>query len=284
MQDESSGPQLPPLDRTSPLPLYAQLKNRLMPIIAQWRDTEDRFYTDEELSRMFDVSRDTARQAIAGLVSDGLLTRTRGRGTFVVFPAVEEHFNAGMTFAQQWAERGTPMEMTCLAFERRSADADTAAQLLLPVGTEVLFIKRVRATTGVPIALDFRYLPAHLVPDWGPEAALGSILHRIWRENELTVGDFVITADLADKEAQEHLGLEPSTPVLIRELSYRTASGAVVLAGSTVHRADRARYSMQVPLQKPENAEEPFAWIAAQDPERPAATAEMPRILLPDPD
>lgn len=211
-----------------------------------------------------------------------MLTRVRGRGTFVVFPAVEERFNAGMNFEQQWADRGTPMQIRRLAFEIRAADADVAARLALPVGTEILYIKRMRSTAGVPIALDHRYLPARLVKEWGPEAAEASILHRVWEEHGLSVGDFTITADLADEEARLHLMLPEGAPVLIRQLRYHNAAGDILLAGQTVHRADLARYSMQVPLEKPADGEQPFAKLVSLGLDVPANDAEDALLRLPE--
>ena len=39
---------------------------------------------------MFDVSRMTVRQSITNLVTEGLLYREKGRGTFVAAPKVEQ--------------------------------------------------------------------------------------------------------------------------------------------------------------------------------------------------
>ena len=78
----------PPLDRASPLPLYAQIKQRLIGIILRWDRADRRFYSDEQLCALFNVSRDTVRQALSELVHEGLLTRSRGLGTFI-----SEHVN-----------------------------------------------------------------------------------------------------------------------------------------------------------------------------------------------
>lgn len=66
-----------PLDRSSPLPLYAQIKQRLIGMVANWDRPDRRFYSDEELCEQFLVSRDTVRQALSELVREGLLTRSR---------------------------------------------------------------------------------------------------------------------------------------------------------------------------------------------------------------
>lgn len=240
----------PPLDRSSPLPLYAQIKQRLIGILQRWENADRRFYSDEQLCALFGVSRDTARQAVSALVQEGLLVRNRGLGTFVAMHKLEEHFSPGMDFQGQWAATGTPMQSTLLVFERQPADDTVAAALEIPAGTEALFIKRVRSGAGVPIAIDHRHLPADLVADWTEETAAGSPLHRLWQSVDLKTGDFTIEAGLAGPEEVEYLHLNPGAPVLIRSLRYRDQTGRLVLAGHTVHRADLVRYSLSVPLSR----------------------------------
>jgi GntR family transcriptional regulator len=240
----------PPLDRSSPLPLYAQIKQRLIGLISRWNQVDRRFYSDEQLCALFCVSRDTVRQALSELVREGLLTRSRGLGTFVAVKKLEERFGPGMDFIQQWAAKGTPIQPTLLIFERRGADQEVANALELDVGIPILFIKRTRAAAGVPVAIDYRYLPADLVNDWDQSSALGSPLHLLWRHLELRTGDFEIEAGVAGPEEVEYLHLAAGAPVLIRSLRYRDAGNRLVLAGHTVHRADLVRYSLSVPLSR----------------------------------
>ena len=89
------------LDRTSPIPLYVQIKQRLLAMIATWGDRDNRFHGDNELCEMFGVSRMTVRQAVRDLVDDGFLTRVRGTGTFVAIPKIEEHFTPLMNLRDQ---------------------------------------------------------------------------------------------------------------------------------------------------------------------------------------
>lgn len=66
------------------LPLHRQLTEILLNQIANGEyAVGDRLPTEEALSRQFDVSRVTVRQALKGLESDGLLARAPGRGTFL---------------------------------------------------------------------------------------------------------------------------------------------------------------------------------------------------------
>src|SRR4030088_1339689 len=240
----------PPLDRASPLPLYAQIKQRLIGIILRWDRADRRFYSDEQLCALFNVSRDTVRQALSELVHEGLLTRSRGLGTFISEHKLEEHFGPSMDFQGQWAAKGAPMQSTPLLFERRPAGDHIAAVLERGAGAPVLFIKRVRAAARVPMAIDYRYLPAELVSDWTEDSARGSPLHLLWQSLDIRSGDFTIEAGIAGPEEIEYLHLTGGAPVLIRTLRYRDDKGGLVMAGHTVHRGDPVRYSLNVPLSR----------------------------------
>jgi len=245
----------PPLDRSSPLPLYAQIKQRLMALILRWDQPGRRFYSDEQLCALFFVSRDTVRQALSELVREGMLTRSRGLGTFVAVHKLEERFGPDMDFMRQWAAAGTPIQPTLLAFERVGADEQVAAALEVEVGAPILFIKRTRAAARVPVAIDYRYVPADLVTDWDESAALASPLHLLWQRVELRSGDFGIEAGIAGPEEVEYLHLAAGAPVLTRTLRYRDARGRLVMAGHTVHRGDLVRYSLNVPLSREGHAQ-----------------------------
>src|SRR5260221_4717783 len=78
------------LERSSPIPLYMQIKQYLTGEIAAADPRSDKFYTDSELCNMFGVSRMTVRQAVQELVAEGLVKRSRGVGTFIK-PRSEEH-------------------------------------------------------------------------------------------------------------------------------------------------------------------------------------------------
>lgn len=90
------------LDRHSSVPLYAQLRELIVERIQEgvYRQGE-RIPSEITLCQELDLSRPTVRQAIADLVSDGILEIQKGRGTFVsVEPErlLIPHFNA-LTFS-----------------------------------------------------------------------------------------------------------------------------------------------------------------------------------------
>ena len=70
------------IDRSSPLPLYYQLKQILLEKIESglW-SPGDLIPSEHELQETYGVSRTTVRQTLSDLVHEGVLVRHRGRGT-----------------------------------------------------------------------------------------------------------------------------------------------------------------------------------------------------------
>ena len=72
------------IDKSSPIPLYCQLKAGLEQEIESGRRAPGaRMPSELELAANFHVSRTTARQALQKLGEDGLVVRIQGKGTFV---------------------------------------------------------------------------------------------------------------------------------------------------------------------------------------------------------
>jgi len=241
---------IPRLDRNSPIPLYVQIKQRLLAMIATWDERDNRFYGDNELCQMFAVSRMTVRQAVRELVDDGFLTRIRGTGTFVAIPKIDEHFTPLMNLRDQWASRGRPMRVEVLAFEERQCPAEIAASLDIAADSPVRYIRRLRFSGQVPIAIDHRFIPLPIARDLAPQDAEHSILHALWNWFELSHGNLRIEAATADKDAAGLLHMVPGAPMLVRHLQYYDTDKRPVMAGFSLYRADLVRYSMTVPLSR----------------------------------
>lgn len=72
------------IDRDSPVPIYYQLKALIQEQIESglWRPG-DRIPTEQELCRLYSISRSPVRQALNQLAHEGVLVRRPGSGTFV---------------------------------------------------------------------------------------------------------------------------------------------------------------------------------------------------------
>ncbi len=120
---------------------------------------------ETELCSLFDVSRTTVRHALAALVTDGLLRRVKGTGTFVSRPQILEKTTF---FIQSFAEELKSRGMTCQTevLECRTLpcrEEAVCAALRLPQGSPVWKLRRLRYSKELqekgPITLTVSYFP-----------------------------------------------------------------------------------------------------------------------------
>lgn len=147
-----------PLDRSNALPLWAQLLADLRRRL-EAGDFADSFPTDLELTTSYGVSRHTAREAVRRLQSEGVVTRERGRGTFVRTPAFEQATGALYSLFRSIEGRG--LEQRSEVLDRAIvSDAEVAGQLGLGPDAELVRFERLRFADGQPLAHDIVWLPA----------------------------------------------------------------------------------------------------------------------------
>ena len=87
------------LDHNSYISLHVQLHNQLRRLIVSGRwQFGERIPTEMQLARHLDISRTTVRIALQRLEVEGLIKRTAGRGTFVVFQPQEHNTNRAIGY------------------------------------------------------------------------------------------------------------------------------------------------------------------------------------------
>ena len=148
------------LDRDAPIPLWAQLERELR------RRTElghfdQRFPTDHELMDVYQVSRHTARHAIAQLGADGIVTRARGIGTSVNRRTFERSLGSLYSLFQVVEETGVTQHSVVRSL-RLTTDREASERLGLTPTTPLVFLDRIRFAGDEPLALDRVWLPASI--------------------------------------------------------------------------------------------------------------------------
>jgi GntR family transcriptional regulator len=140
-------------------PLYRQLYQLLRRKILSgaWRPG-DRLPSETALVEQFDVSRATVRQAFDELVSDGLIYRKRGRGTFVAPPSVEQSLVRIVSFTEDMRQRGLVPGTRLLSATLVSAPAVIADRLGVEPGIELARIERLRLADNEPMSVEASYL------------------------------------------------------------------------------------------------------------------------------
>lgn len=152
------------LDESSSLPLYQQLQRALRQAIEnRILSPDDALPPERDLASEFSVSRITVRKAIDGLVSEGMLVRRQGSGTFVC-ARVEKNFSKLTSFSEDMRARGRNPRSVWL---RRSAGTVTPEESLTlrsSPGTPVYRFHRIRFADDAPMAVEYATVLASSLP------------------------------------------------------------------------------------------------------------------------
>lgn len=201
--------------------------------------------SERELVQQFGVARMTVRQALDGLVSEGLLDRVPGRGTFVARAKADVAVRLS-SFTEEMNRRDLKPDSRTLIARMESAGPGVARALEIGEGDKVVHWQRLRFADGVPICVEDAYLADRIVPGFLEQSLPASLYVDLERRDLLpTWGEDSVSAAEARADEAELLGLAEGDSVL--RISRRAFAGetAVEVSRST-YRADR--FTLWVPL------------------------------------
>lgn len=158
----SAGGRTNRLDRSSPLPLWAQLRADLQRRVDVGEFTNSPFPGELALSVDYAVSRHTVREALRQLRSDGVLVAERGRPPRLAAEVrIDQPLGALYSLFASVEAAGLPQRSIVRALDIRR-DPVAAGYLGLMRDTDLLYLERVRLADNDPLAIDSAWLPADL--------------------------------------------------------------------------------------------------------------------------
>jgi GntR family transcriptional regulator len=152
------------LDEDSSLPLYQQLQRALRRAIeTRLIGPDDALPPERDIAEDFQISRITVRKAIDGLVSEGLLVRRQGAGTFVC-SRVEKNFSKLTSFSEDMRARGRAPRSVWLRKSEGSVTPEEALTLRSSPGTPVYRFHRIRYADDAPMSIEYATVLASCLP------------------------------------------------------------------------------------------------------------------------
>lgn len=147
-----------PLDRNSPMPLWAQLETELRRRLESSEFDDGIFPTDLQLTETYEVSRHTVREAVRHLNRAGVLKRQRGRGTVINRSEFEQSLGTLYSLFQSVEAAGVEQTSEVIELEIVS-DPVAASHLEVDEATKLVLLARLRLAGDVPLAVDRAWLP-----------------------------------------------------------------------------------------------------------------------------
>ena len=229
---------------------YLTVRDYLATLVAQELRVGDAIPSERHLCQQFGLSRMTVRQAVDTLVTDGVLVREQGRGTFVAPQRIDFEMRL-TTFGEEMRRRGMEPATTVLTAQVVAATPDVATALEIEPRQKVHFLYRVRFADGTPICIEQVWVPVALAPtlfDDGPPASMYEALRDLGLAPEW--GEDTLSADEATDTEASLLGLGDGGVRAVLRAERRTYSvDSAVMFSRACYRADR--YSVWVPLRAP---------------------------------
>jgi DNA-binding GntR family transcriptional regulator len=228
------------VNRSSPVPLYFQVAEQLESAILDGSlAAGDRISNEISLAQDIGLSRPTMRQAIQVLVDKGLLVRKRGVGTQVVRGKVHRPLELTSLY-DDLAKAGQKQRTEVLAFDRRAAGDEVAAELQLSPGEDVWYVERLRFVGDDPLAHMQNYLPSSVVDLTDADLATRG-LYQTLREAGIVmrVARQRISARRAEPAEARMLGERRGAPLLTMERTAYDDAGRAVEFGRHAYRPDR---------------------------------------------
>jgi GntR family transcriptional regulator len=145
-------------------PLYKQLQRVLRDAIQKKiLAPDDALPAERDMAEEFSISRITVRKALDGLVSEGLLTRRQGAGTFVA-ARVEKSFSKLTSFTEDMISRGRVPRSEWISKAVGAVTPEESLTLGLSPGTPVFRFARIRYADGAPMALEYSTVAGFALP------------------------------------------------------------------------------------------------------------------------
>jgi GntR family transcriptional regulator len=229
-----------------PIPKHAQLSALLTELARTELGPDDPIPSERELMTTYAVSRTTVRRAIDGLVADGLLRRTQGKGTFVSRPRLESRLHLA-SFSQDMRRRGLTPSTRLLRVDTAEPPPDAAHWLGLAPGAAAWRLHRVRLADGQPIALERGWYPVQLLPGLDRRELDGSLYELFTEVYGLTIdsAEQTLWGESATTELAGLLDVPTHTPLLVfRRLS--RARGQPLEYVVSWYRGDRYQIHMSL--------------------------------------
>ena len=240
------------VDPSNPMPKYLQISHWLRELIRNGRyQSGEKLPSEVELSKICQVHRNTLRQAISDLVSQGILRKEKGFGTFVTASgpvSVKHSLKQISSFKDDLAELGIREKTVLLKTEVVESPPLVAERLFLGPGSRVVMIRRLRTGDGIPLIYEESYLPYDMfqgITDMDLTGSMYKIITRVFKTVLERSEQAILAVNLNKKIARLLTLPENSAGLFMESVTYNDRNIPVEVLFS-YYRGDKYRFEIEL--------------------------------------
>lgn len=234
------------IDHNSQTPLHKQAEKLIRELIEKPEYRDGKFLPKEvDLSEQLNISRNTLRQAINTLVSEGLLTRKKGVGTRVEKKKIFSGTSNWLSFSEEMRILGIEIYNFELQIIRHEVSSEVAAFFNIKTGSKVMRLERLRGKKEYPFV--------YFISEFNPKIQISASENFNRQLYEILESDYGIIAETskdeisaaaADNFIASKLEIKPGEPVLIRKRYVYDINNNPIEYNIGCYRADSFTYTI----------------------------------------
>lgn len=228
------------------IPLHSMISKELRDRVLNGEyQPGDQLPSEHQLMSEFEVSRITARRAIANLMQQGLIVVQQGKGAFVASQQKVTHsLSSPLLLEADMAQQDVTIAVRSIVFELVTVPPEVEEILSVRIA---YFQKKVLLFNSVPGCVDITYIVPELgkayAKDLKKQLSLTALeKHGIFTEKI----DAVIECTQADDETGELLEVPLGHPLIVYQHTAYTDGNCAIVHGKSISRGDRLCYSVQI--------------------------------------
>jgi GntR family transcriptional regulator len=231
-------------------PLYQVVEDHIRRLINSGELVPgDLIPSEPQLARQLHVSQGTAKKAIDNLVWEQRLYRHQGKGTYV---SNIDFNNSLFRFTTYGDAEGLPTRLQKETTARRiePGTPELCDKLDSEPGTPLLYIERVGYVDERAVMVEYSHWRADVVPGLEKEEVhIPDLFYALIVEEfgiPVVRAEETLTADAADAQTAEILGIEPGAPVLVLHRETYTTNNRIIEFRVSKGRADKFSYKTEI--------------------------------------
>ncbi|MAU12955.1 MAG: hypothetical protein CL607_24265 [Anaerolineaceae bacterium] len=235
--------------KKSGISIYRQIADILILRIKQGAyKPGERLPSDRDLSDEFGHNRHTVRRALDILEGEKLITRQRGRGTFVVdMPHVQgKRTSLRLGLVDLAKEIGERPKATLLDTYIQSAEKDGVSHKI-PFKDEYYVVHRLRLVADDPLIIETIHIPISTAPDLLKHDLVSSLreLLLVAYGIQIVRVDISIESIISDAYMSRLLEIPIGAPLILEKRVAYTADDTICEYSEHIYRGDRFTFSQE---------------------------------------
>lgn len=202
--------------------------------------------SENELTTLFSVSRNTVRRAIDMLATDGIVTSVHGKGVFVIENKPFKFLVGGLqSFKEASINNNIKYTTEIPLFDEIFVDKELSEKTGFSVNSKVLHILRVRNINDENVILDINYFLSDVVKDLNKNIAKDSI-YKFLEENtniKISGAQKLISVEPASSLDKKYIDLGNNNLVAIIKNFVYLDDGTLFEYTESHHRPDKFTFS-----------------------------------------